>query len=125
MLGYRNLNQIKVRKEKVSILLFTRCHGRSTFKEIKTVLRYYHHLKMRQNSGAHQDCDLLHDLDAGVPGLPAFAGLTDRLEERQQRRNAQCRGHHREGSSSGVTHVLVRVVNIGPHRSDLEDISIK
>eukprot|EP00962_Isochrysis_galbana_P056214 scaffold28112_cov112-Isochrysis_galbana.AAC.2 len=74
--------------------------------------------QVRQHRAAHQDGDLLHNLDARVPCLPRLFGLADRLEEGQQRRHAERRRHDREGASGGVAHVLVDVVNVGPHRGD-------
>mmetsp|Transcript_8411 Transcript_8411/g.26021 ORF Transcript_8411/g.26021 Transcript_8411/m.26021 type:complete len:205 (-) Transcript_8411:1146-1760(-) len=73
---------------------------------------------MRQRGAAHQDGDLLHDLDAGVAGLPALLALADSLQEGQQCRNAQRTGHHGEGPRRGVAHVLVRVVDVGTHVGD-------
>ena len=40
-------------------------------------------LEMRQDGAAHEDGDLLDDLDARVPRLPGLLALTDGLEEGQ------------------------------------------
>lgn len=72
--------------------------------------------EVRQNGAAHEDGDLLHDLDASVPGLPGLLALTHSLEEGQQGGDAEGRGHHRKGSGCGVSDVLVHVVDIWPHR---------
>ena len=49
-----------------------------------TVLDDLHQvLEMRQDGTAHQDGDLLHDLDACVPRLPRLLTLAHSFEERQ------------------------------------------
>lgn len=71
-----------------------------------------------QDGAAHEDGDLLHDLDAGVAGLPRLLAFAHGLEEGQQRGDAESRGHHGEGSGRGVSHVLVHVVDVGSHGGD-------
>lgn len=78
----------------------------------------YQAAKMGQNGAAHEDGDLLHDLDARVPGLPGLLALTHSFEKRQEGGNAQGGGHHGKGSGRGVSDVLVHVVDIGSHRGD-------
>lgn len=51
-------------------------------------------LQVRQHGAAHEDGNLLHNLDARVPRLPALLGLAHSLEEGQQSGDAQRRGHH-------------------------------
>ena len=75
-------------------------------------------LEMGQNSTAHEDGDLLDDLDTGMPGLPGLLAATHGLQEGQQRGDAQGRGHHGERSGRRVTHILVHVVNVGSHGRD-------
>lgn len=41
-------------------------------------------LKMRKDGAAHEDGDLLDDLDAGVACLPRLLGAAHGLQERQQ-----------------------------------------
>lgn len=61
----------------------------------RTVLDDVHQgLEVRQHGAAHEDGNLLHNLDARVPRLPALLGLAHRLEEGQQRGDAQGRRHH-------------------------------
>lgn len=74
--------------------------------------------EMGQNGAAHQNGNLLYDLDARVPGLPGLLALAHRFQEGQQRRDAQSRGHDCEGSSSCVTHILIHVIDIGSHGGD-------
>lgn len=74
--------------------------------------------QVRQDGAAHQDGDLLHDLDARVSGLPRLLAFAHGFEEGEERRNAEGGGHHGEGSSRGVSDVLVHVVDIGSHRRD-------
>ena len=44
----------------------------------------HHQLQVGKDGSAHEDRDLLHNLDARVSRLPALPGLTDGLEKRQQ-----------------------------------------
>lgn len=74
--------------------------------------------EMGQDGTAHEDGDLLHDLDARVASLPGLLAFAHSLEEGQQGWDAQGGRHHREGSSRSVSHVLVHVVDIGPHGGD-------
>lgn len=84
-----------------------------------TVLDNLHQAaKVGQDGTAHEDGDLLHDLDARVPGLPGLLALTHGFEEGQEGGDAEGRGHHSEGSSRGVSHVLVHVVDIRSHGGD-------
>mmetsp|Transcript_20363 Transcript_20363/g.39500 ORF Transcript_20363/g.39500 Transcript_20363/m.39500 type:complete len:321 (+) Transcript_20363:1884-2846(+) len=53
-----------------------------------------------------------------MPRLPRLLRLTHSLEEREQRRDAERRRHHGEGTCGGVAHVLVEVVDIGTHRGN-------
>jgi len=55
-----------------------------------------------QHGAAHEDGHLLHDLDARVARLPRLLALAHRLEEGEQRGDAQRRGHHREGPCGRV-----------------------
>lgn len=71
--------------------------------------------KMGQNGTAHEDGNLLHDLNACVSGLPGLLAFTHSLEEGQERRNSKSRGHHSKGSGCGVSDILVHVVDIRPH----------
>lgn len=71
-----------------------------------------------QDGAAHEDGDLLHDLDAGVAGLPGLLAFAHGFEEGQQRGDAEGRGHHGEGSGRGVSHVLVHVVDVRSHGGD-------
>jgi len=50
-----------------------------------------------------------------MPRLPRLLAPTHGFQEGQERRNAESRGDDGEGSSCGVPHVLVDVVDIGPH----------
>lgn len=74
--------------------------------------------QVRQDGTAHQDGNLLHDLDARVSGLPRLLAFAHGFEEGQERGNAEGGGHHGEGSSGRVSDVLVHVVDIGSHRRD-------
>jgi len=74
--------------------------------------------QMRKNGAAHEDGDLLHDLYAGVPGLPRLLALTHGFKEGQQRWDAQRRSHHGKGSSCRVPYVLVHVVDVRAHGRD-------
>lgn len=74
--------------------------------------------QVRQDGAAHEDGDLLDDLDARVSGLPRLLALTHGFEEGQQGGDAQGRGHHGEGSGCGVSDVLVHVVDVRPHGGD-------
>mmetsp|Transcript_8558 Transcript_8558/g.17750 ORF Transcript_8558/g.17750 Transcript_8558/m.17750 type:complete len:1008 (+) Transcript_8558:1222-4245(+) len=74
--------------------------------------------EVREHGAAHEDGDLLDDLDARVARLPGLLGLAHRLEEGQQRGDPQRGGHHGERARRGVAHVLVDVVNVRPHRRD-------
>ncbi len=60
------------------------------------------YLQVWKDGAAHLDGDLLHNLDSCVPRLPALLAQADSLEEGQQRWDAQCLGHHREGPGCGV-----------------------
>ena len=71
-----------------------------------------------QDGTAHEDGDLLHDLDASVSGLPGLFALAHGFEEGQQRGDAQGGGHHGEGPGGGVSDVLVHVVDVGTHGGD-------
>ena len=73
---------------------------------------------MRQDGTAHENGNLLHDLDTGMSGLPGFLTLTHRLQEGQQGWDTQGRCYHGKGTGGGVTHVLVQVVNVGTHGGD-------
>mmetsp|Transcript_21900 Transcript_21900/g.37846 ORF Transcript_21900/g.37846 Transcript_21900/m.37846 type:complete len:260 (-) Transcript_21900:1197-1976(-) len=77
-----------------------------------------HHLQVGQHCSTHQNGYLLNYLDARVACLPALAALTHSFEERQQRGDAQRRGHDSEGPGGGVADILVRIVNVGTHRGD-------
>ena len=72
--------------------------------------------QVRQHRAAHQERDLLHDLDPSVPGHPALAAAAHRLQEREEARHAQGRGHHREGARRRVPDVFVGAVDVGSHR---------
>jgi len=71
-----------------------------------------------QNGAAHEDGDLLHDLDARVPGLPGLLAFAHGFEKREEGGNAEGGGHHGERPGRGVPDVLVHVVDIGPHGGD-------
>lgn len=71
-----------------------------------------------QDGAAHQDGNLLHDLDARMASLPRLLALAHGFEEGQQGGDAQGRGHHGEGSGRGVPHVLIHVVDVGSHGGD-------
>lgn len=73
------------------------------------------HLEVGQHRTAHEDGDLLHNLDARVPRLPGLFALANGFEERQERRNAEGAGHNRECPGCGVPHVLIDIVNIRTH----------
>ena len=75
-------------------------------------------LQVRQHGAAHEDRDLLHDLDARVARLPALLAQAHRLEERQQRGDAQRAGDDAKRARCGVAHVLVDVVDVWPHGGD-------
>ncbi|RUP50240.1 LOW QUALITY PROTEIN: hypothetical protein BC936DRAFT_139884 [Jimgerdemannia flammicorona] len=75
-------------------------------------------LEMREHGAAEEDGDLLHNLDTCVARLPRLFGLAHRLEEGQQRRDAQSGGHDREGARRRVTHVLVHVIDVRTHGRD-------
>eukprot|EP00955_Chlamydomonas_euryale_P007441 78823-Chlamydomonas_euryale.AAC.18 len=68
------------------------------------------------HSAAHEDGNLLHDLDASVARLPALLRHAHRLEEWQQRGDAERRRDDRERARCRVAYVLVDVVDVGPHR---------
>ncbi len=74
--------------------------------------------EMGQDSTAHENSDLLYDLDTRVTSLPGFLALANSLEERQERWNAQGRRYNGESTSCRVSHILVHVVNIRPHGGD-------
>lgn len=74
--------------------------------------------EVRQDGAAHEDGDLLHDLDASVTRLPGLLAFAHGFEEGQERGDAEGRGHHSEGSGCGVSHVLVHVVDIWTHGGD-------
>eukprot|EP00968_Pinguiococcus_pyrenoidosus_P024619 scaffold4871_cov260-Pinguiococcus_pyrenoidosus.AAC.6 len=85
----------------------------------EAVLDDVHHLlQVRQDGAAHEDRDLLDDLDAGVARLPALPALAHGLEERQQRRHPERGGDDSESSRGGVSNVLVHVVDVRPHGRD-------
>mmetsp|Transcript_11357 Transcript_11357/g.20623 ORF Transcript_11357/g.20623 Transcript_11357/m.20623 type:complete len:664 (+) Transcript_11357:201-2192(+) len=67
----------------------------------------HHLLQVGQDAAPHEDGDLLNDLDAGVPRLPALLAPADSLEEGEQALDAERRGDDREGPRSGVPDVLV------------------
>ena len=73
---------------------------------------------MWQDGTAHEDGDLLDDLDASVSGLPGLLAATHGLEEGKEGRDAEGRGYDRERSGCRVTHVLVHVVYVRSHRGD-------
>jgi len=75
-------------------------------------------LEMGQDCAAHQDGNLLHNLDAGVAGLPRLLAAADSPEEGKEGGDAQSRGNDGESSGGGVSHVLVHVVDVGPHDAD-------
>ena len=75
-------------------------------------------LEVGQDGAAHEDGDLLYDLDARVAGLPRLLTAAHCLQEGQQRRDAERRGDDCEGTRCRVAHVLVHVVNVRPHRRD-------
>lgn len=55
-----------------------------------TVFNNFHQVpQVRQDSAAHKNGDLLHNLDARVSGLPRLLGLTHGFQERKQRRDSQ------------------------------------
>lgn len=74
--------------------------------------------KVGQDGTAHEDGNLLHDLDACVSGLPGLLAFAHGFEEGQERGNTESRGHHGEGTGCGVSHILVHVVNIRSHCGD-------
>lgn len=74
--------------------------------------------EMGQDSTAHENSDLLYDLDTRVTSLPGFLALANSLEERQERWNAQGRRYNGESTGCRVSHILVHVVNIRPHGGD-------
>lgn len=71
-----------------------------------------------QDCTAHQDGNLLHNLDACVPGLPGFLAFTHSFEEGQKRGNTESWSHHSKSSGCGVSDVLVHVVNVRSHCGD-------
>lgn len=73
---------------------------------------------MGQDGAAHEDGNLLNNLDTSVPSLPRLLAATYSLQERHERRDSQSGGHHRKGSRCGVTHVLVNIVNVRSHGGD-------
>jgi len=73
---------------------------------------------VRQDGAAHEDGDLLDDLDAGVARLPRLLGLADGLEEGQQGGDAEGGRDDGEGARRRVTHVLVQVVDVRTHRAE-------
>eukprot|EP00053_Salpingoeca_punica_P017422 m.167819 g.167819 ORF g.167819 m.167819 type:complete len:1096 (+) comp17202_c1_seq2:150-3437(+) len=75
-------------------------------------------LQVRQDGAAHEDGNLLHNLDARVAGLPRLLAAADGLEEGQEGRDAQGRGHDSKGARRRVAHILVDVVNVRPHGGD-------
>mmetsp|Transcript_29025 Transcript_29025/g.67289 ORF Transcript_29025/g.67289 Transcript_29025/m.67289 type:complete len:780 (-) Transcript_29025:1289-3628(-) len=77
-----------------------------------------HLAQVRQDGAAHQDGNLLHNLDAGVPRLPRLLRLAHGLEEGQQRGDAERRRDHGKRTRGRVSHVLVEVVDIGTHGRD-------
>ena len=62
-------------------------------------------LQMGQHGAAHENGDLLHDLDARVPRLPALLALAHSLQEGQQCRDAQRGRHHTERARCRVPHI--------------------
>lgn len=64
-------------------------------------------LQVGQHSAAHEDGDLLNNLDAGVPRLPALLALAHCLQERQQGGDAQGRRHHTKCTRCCIPHVPV------------------
>ena len=74
--------------------------------------------QVRQHSAAHQDADLLYNLDTGVTSLPRLLTAADGLEEGQQAGNAEGGGDDCKRSSRRVTHILVHVVDVRPHCRD-------
>lgn len=74
--------------------------------------------QMGQDGTAHEDGDLLDDLDASVASLPGLLALAHGLEEGQQGGDAQGGSHHSKGTGCGVSHILVHVVNVRPHGGD-------
>lgn len=88
-------------------------------KAILTMLDNLHQTaEMGQDSAAHENSDLLYDLDACVTSLPGFLALANSLEERQERWNAQGRRHDGKSTSCRISHILVHVVNVRPHGGD-------
>jgi hypothetical protein len=67
---------------------------------------------------AHENGDLLANLDACVAGLPALCGLAHGFEKGEEGVDAQGRGDDGEGTRGGIPHILVHIVNIRPHGSD-------
>lgn len=74
--------------------------------------------KVRQNGAAHEDGDLLHNLDACVPSLPGLLAFTHSFQEREERGDPEGGGYNSKGSGGGVSDILVHVVNIRSHRGD-------
>ena len=65
-----------------------------------TILDDFHKtLEMRQHGAAHQDGDLLADLDTGVTSLPRLLTATDGLQEGKQRRDSKSGGDHGKRSA--------------------------
>jgi len=71
--------------------------------------------EVRKNCTSHQDCNLLHNLDACMSSLPRLFAATNSFQERKQRGNTQCRCHYSKCSSCCVTDILINVVNIWSH----------
>ena len=69
-------------------------------------------LQMREDSAAHENGDLLYDLDTRVTCLPALLALTHGLKEGKECGDTKRRCDDRERTSCGVTHVLIQVVDI-------------
>mmetsp|Transcript_16124 Transcript_16124/g.34854 ORF Transcript_16124/g.34854 Transcript_16124/m.34854 type:complete len:263 (-) Transcript_16124:1194-1982(-) len=78
----------------------------------------HHLLQVGQDSAAHEDGNLLHDLDTSVSRLPTLLGLAHSPQEQEQGWDAQSRSHHSEGSGCCVSHVLIRMIDIRSHSGD-------
>ncbi len=59
-------------------------------------------LEVGQHSTAHEDGNLLHDLDTSVPGLPALLTQTHSLQEGKQGGDAQGTGNHTAGQHAST-----------------------
>mmetsp|Transcript_26965 Transcript_26965/g.39915 ORF Transcript_26965/g.39915 Transcript_26965/m.39915 type:complete len:214 (-) Transcript_26965:452-1093(-) len=74
--------------------------------------------QVRQHGASHQHGDLLHDFDPGMPCLPAFTGLTHRLQKGEEGWHTQRTRHHGKRARGGVANVFLLVIDIGSHGGD-------